>query len=722
MAMLTLKFAVWVAHWRVTCGTPSEGAGIGMAIEEQMAWLANAVYKLRTPVAGWRLEHFVQLRSAFSGETDNFALYTFSAERMCALAVAGTDHAMDMQDNFDGRVTYACGFDGIHQGYWGEVSDLLNSCEFHQDFLPTLQSETCSGGVHIVGHSLGGGVASVLAACANNPARPYGFEVECLWTFGAPGVSKTPLVNSLSSSGCFKGGRFWNQDSLSMDPIPGLSRGLNFVHPRLKATRLDEKASEFHATSYTCDTIHAHQLPNPTDALPQPLLHVMSAYTQRTNTLFTPASFTSPTMPPWAHVNVTTPAPTCLANFSYERGLMILSDYGFQDWDPSPGKYLVDFCTFVLCIVLFSYTLHTKLVAKPKKAQWRCALDGAGYKYGEPVEVAPRFRGIGWPERGVHLLEDGQTIFVELVTEEMEGVFFSRSATAPGKARGRSQSSKVAPACQLSACQDQASPCDEAGASSAQPEARDGEKIQEAADSMALSACSRDKAKLERRWCRAHHSRPPEYTVTTQLLLLTACLGLSRFFAAIAMCMLASYKNSGLVMGRRWSSEHSGWMGPWTACMVLAPMTASSAMGVLFTHTKLPDRWVVMSHNVGILTGGAEAALLVLSNLASTGDLTRIFSLVASGIASAGLAIACIDGFMKGESRMTTFGRAFLLIGLACLLVGYGSGSAMVLRVCFFLCALACFVAAEYWVLDPIGRQYASVLARWITRRASNLL
>ena len=53
------------------------------------AWLANAVYKFRTPIAGWILDESLQLHSRCASETDNFAVYTFAAANKCVLAVAG---------------------------------------------------------------------------------------------------------------------------------------------------------------------------------------------------------------------------------------------------------------------------------------------------------------------------------------------------------------------------------------------------------------------------------------------------------------------------------------------------------------------------------------------------------------------------------------------------------------------------------------------------------
>merc|ERR1740121_1056464 len=107
--------------------------------------------------------------SAVSKEKDNFALYHDEAGQQCALVAAGTDSAADMQDNFNGLAIHTCGFKDVHAGYWGEVQDLLCNDDFQDNFLPFLRSDNCSGGIKVVGHSLGGGVGSVFAACANNP-------------------------------------------------------------------------------------------------------------------------------------------------------------------------------------------------------------------------------------------------------------------------------------------------------------------------------------------------------------------------------------------------------------------------------------------------------------------------------------------------------------------------------------------------------------------------
>merc|ERR1719191_411185 len=154
----------WVFAILATDLVAQAGAN-SMSEEEQMARLADAVYAFHTPVADWTLAHALQLTSRWTGEPDNFAIYVNSAERRCALAVAGTNSPFDTTDNLDGRLVEACGFVDVHSGYMGEVNDLFPHCVFQNQFLPLLQSSKCSGGIAAVGHSLGGGVASILAAC-----------------------------------------------------------------------------------------------------------------------------------------------------------------------------------------------------------------------------------------------------------------------------------------------------------------------------------------------------------------------------------------------------------------------------------------------------------------------------------------------------------------------------------------------------------------------------
>jgi len=220
-------------------------------------------------------------------------------------------------------------------------------------------------------------VASVFAACANSISIPFGFTVDELWTFGAPGVSKTPLVNQQSSSqsaveGCFNGGRFWNQDSLYVDPIPGLSRALFFKHPHISSTRIKDTNCKdtggtcatgachasrgdtectilkkcyckdgfcaqagacvqhakggFEIEEFACGSAGTHTIPEITAAVQGPLLHLMSEYIGRCRYYWTGSSFSSPLVSDTATASPTAVDAGCTLSINYTSAVNIASN------------------------------------------------------------------------------------------------------------------------------------------------------------------------------------------------------------------------------------------------------------------------------------------------------------------------------------------------------------------------------------------------------------
>jgi len=320
-----------------------------MAVEEQMAWLAYGVYKLRSPIAGWKMVHAVQLTSRWTSDKDNFAVYWYEEGKECALAVAGTDNPFDFHDNFNGGTKSGCGFDDIiHAGYMGEVDDLLNSCGFQQEFMPFLSGGNCSGGVHVVGHSLGGGVSSLFSACANNPRKPYGFNVSKLWTFGAPGIAKSPLRNSLTENGCFEGRRIWNERGTDIDPIPGMSRSTFFVHPLIEAVPL---VADEHG-GIKCDTKDVWRKPNLSGGKPVGSLHPMTLYTNNTNNVWTEWSSRPFPGPQLSDADVFTPAVEGPSECPVGQGGGVKFDYEAAEASASCRVGCLG-CLFVLCMCIF---------------------------------------------------------------------------------------------------------------------------------------------------------------------------------------------------------------------------------------------------------------------------------------------------------------------------------------------------------------------------------
>jgi len=278
-----------VLHAVVAYNYPATGAGAGMSVEQQMTYMSNAIYGNTSLVAGWQRVHVLSLTSTYTQEIDKYGIFQWSNQ--CVLSLAGTNSPFDMTDNFDGRTRTMCGFEGVHRGFASEVDDLLEHSSWTGILLPYLNGASCSGGVTVVGHSLGGAQASIFAACANNGSRPFGFKVKALYTHGGAAPSKTPLPNNEAADGCFAGARFYTADLLDYDPIAALSQSLLFRHPQVPAVRLSRPSavdwSYLQYYTYGCKTSCAAKYPVAI-GVPNPTMHLMGVnYIPRVRDVYT---------------------------------------------------------------------------------------------------------------------------------------------------------------------------------------------------------------------------------------------------------------------------------------------------------------------------------------------------------------------------------------------------------------------------------------------------
>jgi len=97
---------------------------------------------------------------------------------------------------------------------------------------------------NVAGHSLGGALAEIFAACMDHLGDKAPFKIKAVYTIGAPGVAEQPLVNSQQASKCFNGARIFNEDRSTFDPVPYIAKVGGFVHPQLKAIQLHEDGDD----------------------------------------------------------------------------------------------------------------------------------------------------------------------------------------------------------------------------------------------------------------------------------------------------------------------------------------------------------------------------------------------------------------------------------------------------------------------------------------------
>jgi hypothetical protein len=219
-------------------------------MDVQMASVAAGVYRLESPVAGWEMvKAWITSSATLWNDRDIAGIYRkklhgSSGPYTCALAISGTNSPGDALKDLEATTVEFCGFDGVHRGF-AKTAQTYVSGNRSQEFLQYLiDPSSCGGGIFATGHSLGGAVATLIAACHNkhaNGSSVQGFDG--LYTFAAPAPSKHPLVNPLSKdgSGCFPGGRFFYVHGRHHDVIPGLATYFGYAQPRLSQVQVEQK-------------------------------------------------------------------------------------------------------------------------------------------------------------------------------------------------------------------------------------------------------------------------------------------------------------------------------------------------------------------------------------------------------------------------------------------------------------------------------------------------
>eukprot|EP00927_Polykrikos_kofoidii_P041919 TRINITY_DN3579_c0_g1_i3.p1 TRINITY_DN3579_c0_g1~~TRINITY_DN3579_c0_g1_i3.p1 ORF type:complete len:276 (+),score=12.75 TRINITY_DN3579_c0_g1_i3:196-1023(+) len=238
-----------------------------LAVSQNIVWsktrpIAMAVYDHRN-VSGWTLIN------ALSEGNDQVGLYQRAST--CVVAFAGTNDWSDWFDNLNAYTTRKCGLD-LHAGLYHALEATVHRRGW-LGIVNTLVGSTC-GEVVLSGHSAGGAVASILAACANQNgglrasfSHFPAFTVDRLYTIGAPGISKQRINNDQERNGCFSGMRVVNYDGASYDPVPYVNSHWGFLHPPLELTRTKMTTSWWGRSkvtkeSYSCTSNEALVYPS----------------------------------------------------------------------------------------------------------------------------------------------------------------------------------------------------------------------------------------------------------------------------------------------------------------------------------------------------------------------------------------------------------------------------------------------------------------------------
>jgi len=120
---------------------------------------------------GYRQESFIKIPAHYAPKSDwdGVALYRELATDKCVLVFEGTDSFrkgwVDWVSNLDTAPGRFCGFGGVHKGVAWELQNVLRRVEYQNEIKAKLPS--CTGGLHVTGHSKGAGMATLFATCAN---------------------------------------------------------------------------------------------------------------------------------------------------------------------------------------------------------------------------------------------------------------------------------------------------------------------------------------------------------------------------------------------------------------------------------------------------------------------------------------------------------------------------------------------------------------------------
>lgn len=193
-------FAEWELHWASAylprfkhvalskTSIQSEEV-VAMAYKfAHLAWLpyentSQARMAIDEKLPGWRLvarETRVQGDGTFYDE-DPVLLVQETTSLDCALVLTGTNNDNELTTSTTSFSTGYCGFDHVHAGYRNELWSIA------KDLWPSLRPKLAScRQVSCVGHSMGGSLCEILAACADSDRDEDPDYVNQQWYSGVP--------------------------------------------------------------------------------------------------------------------------------------------------------------------------------------------------------------------------------------------------------------------------------------------------------------------------------------------------------------------------------------------------------------------------------------------------------------------------------------------------------------------------------------------------------
>jgi len=241
-------------------------------------------------IAGWSR---LQILKRDDGKKDFVGLYKLNAKPICAIVFQGSEDNVDWMHNIAATPKTWCGKTKVHAGF---ASYLDRFKRVGGSMVKKMRSKsTCGQGIVSVGHSLGGALAGLLAACANRKSQGSawrtflkGIEVKELYTFGAPEVVQGGIRNDRRKSGCFNGARFYNEQSqFKFDPVPLIARTgtriEKYKHPAVNAVRLQDDSHTIHSCTKKPKSVRSYPKWSQMRFMQQWSQHHDGLYVQRIN-------------------------------------------------------------------------------------------------------------------------------------------------------------------------------------------------------------------------------------------------------------------------------------------------------------------------------------------------------------------------------------------------------------------------------------------------------
>lgn len=262
---------MWVQHKMKPNGDDSRLA--------QMAALAANVYFWGPSAAGYKLvKQWDVLGKDGCDYSANFGLYRKVPKvgpAVCAISFAGTDDNIGWRTNFNVAPRRWCGMNGVHHGFSSRLDKFFQGNR-SKEWISYIKGPQCGGGAFLTGHSLGGALASLAAACV---AQKSIFELLGLYTFGSPGVSYSQVTQK--DGECFKGARVYNTMGPAQDMFASSLYANGYRHPKLQVIVYNGFESNIGATVHECTSRFAMFGPRMHELIPNRPMHSRELYVTR---------------------------------------------------------------------------------------------------------------------------------------------------------------------------------------------------------------------------------------------------------------------------------------------------------------------------------------------------------------------------------------------------------------------------------------------------------